>query len=70
MKETVMLNILDKLEWLIVRNRTFEAKKVLRIELDNLKGITQKNCSNTRYYFYDWTCRYCLNMNCESNKSI
>lgn len=27
MKETVMLNILDKFEWLIVRNRTFEAKK-------------------------------------------
>ena len=44
MKETVMLNILDKLEWLIVRNRTFEAKKVLRIELDNLKGITEQKC--------------------------
>lgn len=70
MKETVMLNILDKLEWLIVRNRTFEAKKVLRIELDNLKGITQKNCSNTIYYFYDWACKYCQNVNCESNKSI
>lgn len=70
MKETVMLNILDKLEWLIVRNRTFEAKKVLRIELDNLKGITQKNCSNTRYYFYDGTCKYCQNVNCKSNKSI
>lgn len=70
MKETVMLNILDKLEWLIVRNRTFEAKKVLRIELDNLKGITQKNCSNARYYFYDWAYKYCQNVNCESNKSI
>lgn len=43
MKETVMLNILDKLEWLVARNRTFKAKKVLKIELDNLKGITEQN---------------------------
>lgn len=65
-----MLEILEKLEWLVVRNRTFEAKRRLKIELENLKGITQKNCSNTRYYFYNWACRYCLNMNCESNKGI
>ena len=42
MKETVMLNILDKLEWLIVRNRTFEAKKVLKIELENISKNTEK----------------------------
>lgn len=41
MKEKVMLNTLDKLEWLVVRNRTFEAKKVLKIELENIKGITE-----------------------------
>lgn len=64
MKETVMLNILDKLEWLIVRNRTFEAKKVLRIELDNLKGITEQKCKLIKVR-KDY-CKYCWNYNCNN----
>ena len=37
MKETIMLNLLDKLEWLIVRNRLCEAKHLIEQEIENCK---------------------------------
>lgn len=37
-----MLNILDKLNCLIVRNRSLEAKKLVKQEIDNLKSITER----------------------------
>ena len=64
MKETVMLNILDKLEWLIVRNRTFEAKRRLKIELENLRGITEQQCKLTKVR-KDY-CNFCWNYNCNN----
>ena len=36
-------NILDKLNWLIARNRLYEAKKLVKQEIGNLKSITEKN---------------------------
>ena len=44
MEESIILNILYKLKWLITRNRTFEMKRLIKQELNNLKGITEKTC--------------------------
>lgn len=70
MKRLKMLEILNQIEVCIELGSLDITKNLIQLEIENLKGITQKNCSNTRYYFYDSACKYCLNMNCESNKSI
>lgn len=70
MERLKMVEILNQIEACIERNSLDIAKDLIQLEIENLKGITQNNCSNTRYYFYNWSCKYCLNMNCESNKSI
>ena len=70
MNKLKMLEILNQIEVCIERNSLDIAKDLIQLEIENLKGIKQKNCSNTRYYFYDWDCKYCQNVNCESNKII
>lgn len=66
MEEKVMLTILDKIIWLIDRNRFVEARRIVKQELDNLKGITEKNCKllKLRKDF----CNHCRNYNCNLNK--
>ena len=67
MEEITMLKVLDTIEWLIVRNRTVEAKRLVKQELDNLKDITQNKCKllkvNKGY------CRVCKNINCKLNEN-
>ena len=70
MKKLKMLEILNQIEVCIKHNSLDIAKDLIQLEVENLKGITQKNCSNTRYYFYDGTCKYCQNVNCKNNKSF
>ena len=48
MEETKMLKILDTIRILLEKNCLFEAKEYIRIEIENLKGITQKKCRNTK----------------------
>ena len=38
-------------------------------KIENLKGITEQRCKNTKYYYYDWNCKYCENFNCSSNNN-
>lgn len=61
-----MLNILDKLNWLIARNRLYEAKKLVKQEIGNLKSITEKNCK--RFKLNKTYCRVCTNLNCNNNQ--
>lgn len=61
-----MLEILDKIEWLIDRNRSFEAKRLVKQELENLQDITQQKCKLLRYN--NEFCRICKNINCKLNK--
>ncbi len=68
MEELTMLDILKKLEWLVVRNRTFEAKKRLTIELNNLKGITEQKCKLIKVR-KDY-CNFCWNYNCNNYQKI
>ena len=62
-----MLNILDRLALLIVRNRLYEPKRLVKQEIENLKLITEKNCKrfklNKTYY------RVCKNLNCNNNQN-
>lgn len=66
--EEKMLKILNQIEVCVERNALDITKDLIQLEIENLKGITQKKCRNTKYYFYDWACKYCLNFNCENNK--
>ena len=65
-EDTYTLNILDRFNWLIERNRTFEAKRVVIQEKNNLLGITEQICKlrpiNKGY------CKVCKNLNCNLNE--
>ncbi len=68
MENERMLEILDKIQICLKRNSMDTAKELINIELNNLKEITQENCKNTKYYFYEGYCKYCNNLNCRNNK--
>lgn len=70
MEEKTMLEILNSIKVFLQKEQLYEAKHYLQLELDNLKGITQLKCQNTKYYYYDWYCKYCSNKNCSANKNI
>lgn len=44
MQKIIMLDIFNKLEWLIIRNRSYEVKRLVKQEIENIKGITEKKC--------------------------
>lgn len=69
MKEIKMLEILRRIEICLKRNSLYESKEYIKIEIENLKGITEKNCKSSRYYCDDWYCGECKNLNC-MNKEI
>lgn len=69
MEETKMLKILDTVGVLLEKDCLFEAKEYITIEIENLKGITQKKCRNTKYFFGNY-CKYCSNLNCRENENI
>lgn len=70
MENLEMLEIIQKIKLFLNKDSLDLARDTIRLELENLKGITEKRCKNTKYYFYDWYCKYCDNKNCASNKKI
>ena len=67
MEELKMLELLNRIKICIERGSLDIAKDLIELEIENLKGITEQRCKNTRYYYYDWNCIYCSNLNCSSN---
>lgn len=67
MQKIIMLNILDRLEWLVVRNRSYEAKRLVKQEIENIKGITEKKCKKSK--INKNYCLICSNLNCNNNKT-
>lgn len=59
-----MLEILKRVQICLERNSLDIAMDYVRLEIDNLKGITEKNCKSSKYYCNDWYCRECRNLNC------
>lgn len=70
MENLEMLKILQRIKLFLKTDSIDLARETVQLELENLKGITEKRCKNTKYYFYDWYCKYCDNKNCASNKKI
>ena len=46
-----MIKILDRIELFIKQDSLDLAKDMTKLEIENLKGITEKRCQNTKYYF-------------------
>ena len=69
MEESKILEILNRIKVCVKSDSLNVAKELIKIEIENLKGITEQRCKNTKYYFYD-TCKYCSNYNCNSNKNL
>lgn len=67
MEESTMLQILNRIKICIERDSLDIAKDLIKLEIDNLKGITEQRCKNTKYYYYPTCCKYCSNLNCSSN---
>ncbi len=70
MSEEKVLEMLNRLYICLKNNSINNARELIRIEIENLKGITEQNCKNTKYYFYDCYCKYCNNLNCNSNRNL
>lgn len=67
MENLEMLNILKRIELFLKKDSLDLARETVRLELENLKGITEEKCQKNRLYCDDWYCQYCSNMNCTSN---
>lgn len=70
MEELKMLELLNRIKICIERGSLDIAKDLIELEIENLKGITEQRCKNTKYYYYDWNCQYCSNLNCNQNKKV
>lgn len=70
MEELKMLEVLNRIKICIERDSLDIARDLIELEIENLKGITEQKCKNTKYYYYDWNCKYCSNLNCNQNKKV
>lgn len=70
METKKFLEIIKRIEILIENNSLFETKEYIRVEIENLEGITEKHCKNSYYSFHDYYCKKCTNFNCNSNCNI
>lgn len=62
-----MLEILKRIKNCLEHKALYEAREYTRLEIDNLKGITEKNCKSSKYYCDSWYCKECKNFNCTGN---
>ena len=69
MEKLKMLELLNRIKICIERGSLDIAKDLIELEIENLKGITEQRCKNTKYYYYDWYCQYCSNFNCNNKKN-
>lgn len=66
-EDTYTLNLLERFNWLIDRNRTFEAQRLVKQEKGNLLGITEQQCKRRKVN--EGYCRVCANRNCKLNQN-
>lgn len=65
--DSVMIQLLDRFNWYIERNRFIEARRLVIQELDNANGVTVQNCK--RLKVNKGYCRVCTNYNCSKNEN-
>lgn len=67
--ETIkFLEVLSRIKSCLSNNDRYVTKEYVRLEVDNLRGQTEKKCEN-KLYFGTTYCNYCLNKNCNNNKN-
>lgn len=64
-KKQAVIDILKRINVLLIKGAYFEAREYIRIEIENLEGKTPKKCKNEIGY-----CKICRNINCPNNKSV
>lgn len=69
MENVIMLDILKRIKMFLLEDKIDLARELAELELDNIKGLTEERCKNTKYYFYNSYCKYCSNLNCPSNSN-
>ena len=67
MENTRFLEVLNRIRSCLLNNDKYVAKEYLRLEIDNLKGQTEKRCMNKKRFGKSY-CKNCLNANCSENK--
>ena len=67
MEKEKFLEILKRIQLFLENDDLFEAKEYIKLEIENIEGITEKNCKNTYYSSYDYYCKKCSNFNCNDN---
>ena len=71
MNEDMMLKVLNRIQMFIDKEELSYAKDYIRLEINNLTGLTPKLCKGSLYYpTYDWFCKSCSNRNCSDNQNI
>ena len=68
MKNISFLEILNRIKSCLLNDDNYVAKEYLRLELENLQELTEKKCENKRYFGKSY-CKYCLNENCNDNRT-
>lgn len=58
---------LNRMVWLLDKNRSFEMKRWIKQELENTKGFTEQICKRRK--IKDEYCERCTNYNCNLNKN-
>lgn len=64
MQNEKMLEILYRIQVCLEMDSLDIAREYTRLELENLREITESKCKNSRYYCEDWYCSDCHNLNC------
>lgn len=52
MEEIEMFKVLNRIKICIENDSLINARELIRLEIDNLNGITERRCKNTKYYYY------------------
>lgn len=67
MENTRFLEVLNRIRSCLLSDDRYIAKEYIGLEINNLRGQTEKKCENKRYFGQNY-CKYCLNKNCNENK--
>lgn len=67
MENTRFLEVLNRIRSCLLNNDKYVAKEYIGLEINNLKGQTEKRCMNKKRFGKSY-CKYCLNKNCNENK--
>ena len=67
MENKQFLEILYRIKACLSKEDWYIAREYTKLEINNLKGITEKNCKSSKYYCNSWYCKECKNLNCSGN---